>query len=77
MVEENKLQLAQSLGRFHLLSRWLLWPMKATPQKLKAKQTSVPQLAQIMDGWRKEDPPTKKKLPVGIDVTELLADLGV
>ena len=31
----------------------------------------------MMEGWRNEDPPTKKKLPVGIDVPELLADLGM
>ena len=30
-----------------------------------------------MENWRKEDPPSKKKLPVGIDVTGFLADLGM
>ena len=30
-----------------------------------------------MEGWRKEYRPTKKKLPVGIDVPEFLADLGM
>ena len=30
-----------------------------------------------MEGWRKEDSPTKKKLPVGIDVPEFLAGLGM
>eukprot|EP00985_Skeletonema_marinoi_P013898 scaffold6992_cov241-Skeletonema_marinoi.AAC.1 len=29
-----------------------------------------------MDGWRKEDPPTEKKLPVEADVPEFLADMG-
>ena len=29
----------------------------------------------MMEGWRKEDPPTKKKIPVGIDVPEFLAEL--
>ena len=29
-----------------------------------------------MDGWRKEDPPTEKKLPVEADVPEYLADMG-
>ena len=37
----------------------------------------MPRLAQAMDGWRKEDPPTKKKLPVGIDIPEYLASLGM
>ena len=31
----------------------------------------------MMEGWRNEDPPTKKKLPVGIDVPELLVELGM
>ena len=30
-----------------------------------------------MEGWRKEDTPTKKKIPVGIDVPGFLAELGV
>ena len=30
-----------------------------------------------MEGWRKEDPPTKKKLPVGIDAPEYLEKLGM
>ena len=30
-----------------------------------------------MEGWRKEDPPTKNKLPVGIDVPDILAELGM
>ena len=37
----------------------------------------MPRLAQTMEGWRKEDPPTKNKLPVGIDVPGFLAELGV
>ena len=31
----------------------------------------------MMEGWRKEDPPTKKTLPVGIDVPEFLTELGM
>ena len=31
----------------------------------------------MMEIWRKENPPTKKKFPVGINVPELLADLGM
>jgi hypothetical protein len=30
----------------------------------------------MMDGWRKADPPTIKKLPVEADVPEFLADIG-
>ena len=31
----------------------------------------------MMEGFSKEDPPTKKNLPVGIDVPEFLADFGM
>ena len=30
-----------------------------------------------MEGWIKEDPPTKKKMPVGIDVPDFLEVLGM
>ena len=30
-----------------------------------------------MKGWREEDPPTKNKFPVGVDVPEFLAELGM
>ena len=29
------------------------------------------------EGWRKEDPHTKKKWPVGIDVPDFLVELGM
>ena len=41
MVEENKLQLAQSLRRSRPLERRSLWPMKEIPQNLKAKKLST------------------------------------
>ena len=33
-------------------------------------------LNQMLDGWDEKDPPTKKKLPVDVDVPNLLVDLG-
>jgi hypothetical protein len=33
-------------------------------------------LSQIYDGWRKEDPPTAKQLPVKADAPELLSEKG-
>ncbi len=38
-----------------------------------AQDKLIPRLAQMMDGWRKEDPPTIKKLPVGIDIPEYIS----
>ena len=50
---------------------------EGNPTKPKGETTLLPRLAQMMEGWLKEDPPTKKKLPVGIYVPEFLADLGI
>ena len=38
IVEENKLQLEQSLALSWTLARRLLWPMKSIPQRLKAEK---------------------------------------
>ena len=37
----------------------------------------VERLHQMMDGYRKEDPPTLKKLPVEVDIPELMAARGL
>ena len=47
------------------------------PTKAQGLKPLVPRLAQIMEGWRKEDPFTKKYLPVEIDVPEVFAELGM
>ena len=39
MVDENKLQLAQSLGGSCSLALRSIWPIKATPQKINAKKS--------------------------------------
>jgi hypothetical protein len=46
------------------------------PTKVGGSDKLLPRLSQIYDGWRKEDPPTTKQLPVEADVPELLADHG-
>lgn len=46
------------------------------PTKLENSTGLLPQLAQTLDGWRKEDPPTNKQLPVEADVPEFLAATG-
>ena len=42
------------------------------PTKLAHSDRLIPRLSQMIEGWRKEDPPTIKKLPVEADVPELL-----
>ena len=36
----------------------------------------LPRLAQMIEGWKRDDPPVMKKLPVEADVPELLARIG-
>ncbi len=43
---------------------------------MTGREWLLPRLSQILDGWRKEDPPTTKQLPVKADVPELLAENG-
>jgi hypothetical protein len=46
------------------------------PTKIAGSERLLPQLAQTLDGWRKEDPPTTKQLLVEADVPKLLAEKG-
>jgi hypothetical protein len=46
------------------------------PTKVTGCNKLLPWLSQVYDGWRKEDPPTTKQLPVEADVPELLAKRG-
>ena len=36
----------------------------------------LPRIQQMLDGFRKADPPTTKQLPIEVDVPEYLVDLG-
>jgi hypothetical protein len=46
------------------------------PTKIMGSYKLLPRLSQIYNGWRKEDPPTTKQLPVEADVPKLLATRG-
>ncbi len=46
------------------------------PSKVTGLDKFLPGLQIILDGYRIEDPPTEKKLPVKVNVSELLFDMG-
>ena len=48
----------------------------ANPTKLHGSDKLIPKLAQMLDGWKAEDPPTLKKLPVEVDIPEHIAMHG-
>jgi hypothetical protein len=47
------------------------------PTKLKNSEKLLPRISQMLDGWRKNDGPVMKKLPVEVDVPEYLVRLGL
>ena len=50
---------------------------KGNPIKANFEKSLVKRLAQMMEGWKKEDTPTKDNLTGGIHVPEFLVDLGM
>ena len=50
---------------------------EGNPTKGQSERTLVPILVQMMEGWRKDVPATKKKLSVGSDVIDFLAEMGM
>ena len=46
------------------------------PTTVTGSKRLLPRIAQTLDGWCKEDPPTTKQLPVEADVPKLLAERG-
>jgi hypothetical protein len=46
------------------------------PTKEPAGDKMIPRLAQMLQGWKKDDPPVIKKLPVEVDIPEFLAVNG-
>jgi hypothetical protein len=46
------------------------------PTKITGSDKFLPCLQEVLDGYRLEDPPTEKKLPIEVDVLEQLFDMG-
>jgi hypothetical protein len=46
------------------------------PTKILGSEKFLPALQIMLDGYTKADPPTQKKLPVEVDVPELLVEMG-
>ena len=60
------------VGAFTAVGQEIALACGTNPTKITGSKRLLPQLSQILDGWRKEDPPTTKKLPEA-DVPKLLA----
>lgn len=60
-----------SIGQTICLAR------NVNPTKVDGSTKLLPRLAQMIDGFRKEDPPVRKKLPVEVDVPEIMCMIGL
>ena len=50
---------------------------EVNPVKLRNSKELVPRLSEMLAGFRKDDPATMKKLPVEVDIPELMAAMGL
>ena len=50
---------------------------KINPVKLNNSKELVPRLSEMLSGFRKVDPSTMKKMPIEVDVPELLVTTGM
>jgi hypothetical protein len=48
----------------------------SNPTKVTGSEPLLPRLQILLEGYRKVDPPTKKMLPVQVDVPELLVEMA-
>ena len=47
------------------------------PLKTKGSEKFLHKIQGMLDGWKKEDPPMKKKLPIEVDIPEFLVKLAM
>jgi hypothetical protein len=75
MVTENKLKIAQSVARLWLsVGQTITLACDSNPTKVIGSERLIPHLQIMLDGYRKVDPATCKKLPVQSNVPELLVE---
>lgn len=75
MGQGDQVTAKQCLLCSQLLIRQLPWPPGVKPTKLYGSIKLIPRLTQMLDGWCKTDPPTKKLL-VESDVPAYLCYIG-
>jgi hypothetical protein len=49
---------------------------ETNPVKVRGTENFLPRIQRMLDGWKKEDPPTLKMLPVEVDVPEYIASVA-
>jgi hypothetical protein len=78
MVKGNRSKLEASLlVQSRSLAKWSCWSQIPIPQKIVGSNKLLSSLQQMLDGFRKADPPTTKQLPVEAVISEFLVQLGL
>ena len=63
------------VGAITAVEQEIMLACGTNPTKIAGSKRLLPRLSRILNGWRKEDPPTTKQLPVEADIPELLAEI--
>ena len=77
MVKENRSKLESVSSAITAIGQAIALATNTNPTKIVGSDKLLPRLQQMLDGFRKADPPTTKQLPVEADVPEFLVQLGL
>ena len=72
----KQVQTSTVCGAITAVGQEIALACEINPTKIMGSDKLLPHLQQTNDGWRKEDPPTMKMLPVESDVPEWLVARG-
>lgn len=65
-------QAGSKSGTTTAISQTIVLATNTNPTKIVGSDKLIPHLQQMLDGFRKADPPTTKQLPAEADMPELL-----
>ena len=72
----RQVQAATVTGAITAVGQTISMAVGHNPTKVIGSDKFLPALQIMIDGFAKEDPPTRKMLPVESDVPELLVEMG-
>jgi hypothetical protein len=73
----RKVQGGTVSGAITAIAKNITLVQKEDPTKLAGRDHDLPRIAQMLDGFKKDDPPTVKKMPCTIDLPEKMASWGL
>jgi hypothetical protein len=73
----RKVQGGTVSGAITAIAKNITLVQKEDPTKLAGRDSFLPRIAQMLDGFKKDDPPTVKKMPCTIDLPEKMASWGL